>query len=117
MGVTKIVNQAVQVSGRGENKAAAFASALNSVSKKIVKESDDVLVRIEPMDITVLSAIEKEYTERFLFFLFPRKRHAYEVQLNVEVAIRLVDLAEVPFSREESSDPNGVTIPFTTRKI
>lgn len=117
MSATKKTSQIVKVSGKGENKAAAFSSALSSVSKQILKESTDVLLRIEPKDVDILSATEKKYTERFLFFFFPRKRTTYEVELNVEVEISLIDMAEVPFRQVDAQDPNGVSVPFTTKKI
>ncbi|WYJ90094.1 hypothetical protein A5888_001822 [Enterococcus sp. 9E7_DIV0242] len=114
---TKKTSQIVKVSGKGENKAAAFSSALSNVSKQILKESTDVLLRIEPKDVDILSATEKNYTERFLFFFFPRKRTTYEVELNVEVEISMIDMAEVPFRQVDAQDPNGVSVPFTTKKI
>ncbi|MGC6767387.1 DUF4312 family protein [Enterococcus sp. LJL128] len=117
MSATEKTTQIVKVSGKGENKAAAFASALSDVSKKILKESTDVLVRIEPIDIDILSAVEKNYTERFLFFFFPRKRTSYEVELNVEVEISKIAMADVPFQIVDGTDPNGVAVPFTTKKI
>lgn len=117
MSATKKTSQIVKVSGKGENKAAAFASALSNVSKKVLKESTDVLLRIEPKDVEILSAVKKNYTERFLFFFFPRKRTTYEVELSVEVEISLIEMADVPFKQVDAQDPNGVSVPFTTKKI
>ncbi|MCB5954461.1 DUF4312 family protein [Enterococcus sp. CWB-B31] len=117
MGLTKKMSQIVQVTGKGDSKVTAFASALSSVSKKVLKDSEDVLIRIEPTNIAVLFAKEKEYTERFLFFFFPRKRTNYEVELMVEVEISLIEAADIVFTKVDSEDPNGVTIPFTSRKI
>lgn len=48
MDATKRSTQTVIVSGKGNKKNEAFASALNDVSKKVLKETTEVLIRIEP---------------------------------------------------------------------
>ena len=42
----------VRVEGKGENKAAAFSSALSQVQRTVLKSSaNNVLLRIEPQDV------------------------------------------------------------------
>ena len=117
LGITKQQTQVIRVLGEGESQAMAFASALNNVSKNILKDSKDVLIRIEPMDITVIRAVEKKYTERFLFFFFRRTRTSYEVELDVKVSIGLIELDDVSFTPMDVEASNGISIPFTTKKI
>ena len=53
MDATKRSTQTVIVSGKGNKKNEAFASALNDVSKKVLKETTEVLIRIEPKELFV----------------------------------------------------------------
>ncbi len=67
MSVQKTIQQKVIVSGKGETKQHAFASALAEIQNKIMEQSN-VLLRIEPVNMDILKAVENKYTERFLFF-------------------------------------------------
>ena len=113
MSVQKTIQQKVIVSGKGETKQHAFASALAEIQNKIMEQSN-VLLRIEPVNVDILKAVENKYTERFLFFFFPRQRISYEVELSVTVAVKLADIS---FSQQMTEDPNGIAIPFVTKKI
>ena len=106
MDATKRSTQTVIVSGKGNKKNEAFASALNDVSKKVLKETTEVLIRIEP----------KVYTEKFLFFFFPRKRVIYHVELAVEVEIQAIAVEEVDFLTETIKEPNAVVVPFLSKR-
>ena len=59
MDATKRSTQTVIVSGKGNKKNEAFASALNDVSKKVLKETTEVLIRIEPKEVTIRQANEE----------------------------------------------------------
>lgn len=116
MSVQKTVQQKVIVTGKGDSKQHAFAAALAEIQNKLMKQAE-VLLRVEPLKVDVLKAVESNYTERFLFFFFPRQRISYEVELSVTVAVTEVDLAEVPFTQQQTADPNGIALPFLTKKI
>ncbi|MDQ8216523.1 DUF4312 family protein [Enterococcus faecium] len=116
MSVQKTIQQKVTVSGKGETKQHAFASALAEIQNKIMEQSN-VLLRIEPVNVDILKAVENKYTERFLFFFFPRQRISYEVELSVTVAVTEIKLADISFSQQMIEDPNGIAIPFVTKKI
>lgn len=68
-------------------------------------------------NVDILKAVENKYTERFLFFFFPRQRISYEVELSVTVAVTEIKLADISFSQQMTEDPNGIAIPFVTKKI
>ncbi|MCH3669361.1 DUF4312 family protein, partial [Enterococcus faecium] len=91
-------------------------SALAEIQNKIMEQSN-VLLRIEPVNVDILKAVENKYTERFLFFFFPRQRISYEVELSVTVAVTEIKLADISFSQQMTEDPNGIAIPFVTKKI
>ena len=116
MSVQKTTQQKVIVSGKGETKQHAFASALAEIQNKLMA-SAKVLLRIEPINVEVLKAVENKYTERFLFFFFPRQRISYEVELSITVAVTEIKLADISFSQQMTEDPNGIAIPFVTKKI
>ncbi|MGG5316653.1 DUF4312 family protein [Enterococcus sp. AZ072] len=117
MNTTEKKQQIITVNGRGETKAAAFSDALNQVQKQVLKGTSDVILRIEPKSVTVLSAEEQKYTERFLFFFFPRERVNYSVKLDVEVELLMIDMASVPFEPVAQAAPDAVNVPFLSKKV
>lgn len=116
MRVQKTVQQKVVVAGKGATKSHAFAAALAEIQNKLMKQSE-VLLRVEPLNVDVLKAVENKYTERFLFFFFPRQRISYEVELSVTVAVTEISLTEVSFSQQTTEDPHGIALPFLTKKV
>ncbi|MDB1735233.1 DUF4312 family protein [Enterococcus avium] len=106
----------VTVEGEGDSKQHAFASALGQIQKRMMQESE-VILRIEPIEVEVIKAIEKTYKERFLFFFFPRKRTSYHVELEVTVSITTLQVSEVEFTKEMTDDPDGIQIPVISKKI
>lgn len=87
----------VRVTGQGDSKQRAFAIALNQVQKQVFKNTNNVMLRIEPLDISVVSAIEKITTERFLFIFLPRKKTFYDITLDVSVNVTFIDLNDIKF--------------------
>ena len=94
----------VIVTGLGEKKEYAFADALGKVQNLIMKNSNDVLLKIQPEDVRIIEAREVEYTERFLFFFFPRVRYKYEVKMEVFVEIVKINVNEVVFDKTKIAD-------------
>ncbi|WP_085247018.1 DUF4312 family protein [Gilliamella mensalis] len=94
----KTQQMTVKVKGLGDSKQRAFAAALSQVQKEVLKNTHNIMLRIEPIDIQVVSAIEKITTERFLFIFLPRKKAFYEVTLAVSVDVIFIDLSEIEFS-------------------
>ncbi|MGL5525814.1 MAG: DUF4312 family protein, partial [Aeromonas veronii] len=56
----------VTVSGKGTTHQQAFASALSQVQPTLLKDNQQVLLRIEPVDVQVLKAEESVRVEKFL---------------------------------------------------
>jgi uncharacterized protein (TIGR03578 family) len=98
--------QTVRVSGTGPTRERAFAAAVQQVQARVGKETEGICFRVEPLDVTVVSAIEHRWSERFLGVLFPRERQRFELTLKIEVRVVSLDLAAVDFSvREERLTP------------
>lgn len=87
----------VRVEGKGENKAAAFSSALSQVQRTVLKSTKNVLLRIEPQDIKIITAEEKVTKEKFLFFFLSRERKNYYVALDIIVDLTFINTEQVVF--------------------
>ncbi|MGL5523358.1 MAG: DUF4312 family protein, partial [Aeromonas veronii] len=65
----------------------------------LLKDNQQVLLRIEPVDVQVLKAEESVRVEKFLFFFLPRQRREYRVQLEITVQVTSLDVARVTFTQ------------------
>ncbi|MEY8458379.1 DUF4312 family protein [Lactococcus ileimucosae] len=110
------VQRRVVVEGKGNSKKAAFASALNKIQGEIIKNNEDVLLRIEPNDIRVLKAQKREWTEKFFFFFMPRQKEEYQVTLEVLVDLQIIEMATVNFT-ETRQEVQGIKIPIINKVI
>jgi uncharacterized protein (TIGR03578 family) len=88
----------VRVKGHSDSKQRTFSNALSQVQKEVLKNTNNILLRIEPIDIQVVSAIEKIVMERFLFIFLPRKKTFYEITLDVSVNVTFIDLNDIEFT-------------------
>ena len=87
----------VTVQGKGDSKAKAFADALSKVQQQVLRTSQKILLRIEPIDVRVLRAQESVRTEKFLFFFLARERRNYSVELDITVSVTVIDTDKVTF--------------------
>ncbi|MDF7648175.1 MULTISPECIES: DUF4312 family protein [Pantoea] len=88
----------VTVQGKGDSKAKAFADALSKVQQQVLRTSQKILLRIEPIDVRVLRAQESVRTEKFLFFFLARERRNYSVELEITVSVTVIDTDKVEFT-------------------
>jgi uncharacterized protein (TIGR03578 family) len=87
----------VTVQGKGDSKARAFADALSKVQQQVLRTSQKILLRIEPIDVRVLRAQESVRKEKFLFFFLARERRNYSVELDITVSVTVIDTDKVDF--------------------
>ncbi|MDN5680663.1 MAG: DUF4312 family protein [Ewingella sp.] len=87
----------VRVEGKGENKAAAFSAALSQVQRTVLKSTNNILLRIEPQDVKVITAEETVRKEKFLFFFLARERKSYYVVLDITVNMTAIETDKVVF--------------------
>ncbi|MBU5214258.1 DUF4312 family protein [Heyndrickxia oleronia] len=97
----KRLQQTVRVEGKGQSKEHAMANALSKIQKKVNAELNGMIIRIEPMNIEIVSAIEEIYTERFLLFFFPRSRSQFQVVMDVTVDLFLVNIENIDFKKKQ----------------
>lgn len=88
----------VRVKGNGDSKQRAFAAALAQVQREVLKNTSNIILRIEPLDVQVICATEELSTEKFLFFFLARKKTFYELTLDVAIELSFVDMSEITFS-------------------
>lgn len=116
MNVTENITKTLIVSGKGDTKQSAFASALSTIQKQVMEKNEDVMLQITPVSVQVVSAKAQTYTERFLFLFLPRKRSVYRVKLEVTVAITQIKMDQINFLEETINDPQRVALPFLSKK-
>lgn len=109
--------QTVRVSGKGENKIRAISDAMSKIQKQILKNSKEVTLRIEPISVEVCSAKEISYTEKFLFFFFPRQRTSYEIELEIQVELLTIDAEVIPFTQNKEEAAGNGRIPFLSKLL
>lgn len=89
----------LEIKGKGDTKEKAFNDVFSQIKPYIAKKfTEAIVVKIEPVEIEVVSACEKVYTERFLWLFFPRKRTWYDITVSVTVQLKLVELCAVSFT-------------------
>ncbi|MFS7399143.1 DUF4312 family protein [Carnobacterium maltaromaticum] len=108
--------QIVRVEGKAEKKNQAFSNALNQIHGKVLKESDDVILRIEPLHTAIVLAEEESYVEKFLFFFLKRTRVTYKVIMDVEVEISWIPVESVQFVTTHTQGPDYVPTPLFKKK-
>lgn len=108
--VTSKQQQVIRVTGVCEQREKAFADALNQIQRKVIKDSKDVTVRIEPVSIQVVEAKKEISIERFLFLFLPRTKERFTVTLDVKVEITMIEMESIQF--ETIQNQSLVNSPF-----
>lgn len=109
--ITEEKIQTLRLVGTGKNKQQAFASAFSQIQKDLVKDESKVKVRIEPVEVSLVSALQESYTEKFLFFFFPRKRVNYSVTIDVKVKVTDIDISALDFEAKTLPSPDKINLP------
>lgn len=100
--INQTKSQTVRVTGKGETKQKAFASALSQIQKKVIQDESTVTLQITPIKVLPIQLDEATYKEHFLFFFFPRIRKTFTVTIDVEVALNTIDIENLPFHETNS---------------
>ncbi|MCE7537714.1 DUF4312 family protein [Aliivibrio fischeri] len=91
------ITTTVTVSGNGNTKQSAFSSALSNIQKTILKDNEQVILRIEPVDVKLINAEKKERIEKFMFFFLPRNKTTYSVTIDVTVNVTVINIGQLDF--------------------
>ncbi|EIW12556.1 hypothetical protein KCA1_2955 [Lactiplantibacillus pentosus KCA1] len=68
--INQTKSQTVRVTGKGETKQKAFASALSQIQKKVIQDESTVTLQITPIKVLPIQLDEATYKEHFLFSSF-----------------------------------------------
>ncbi|AHD06910.1 DUF4312 family protein [Paenibacillus larvae] len=90
----------LELHGKGNTKEQAFRQIFQQIQPAIKKQISEPPIWIEPLDMQVISAKESSCTERFMGFLFPRKKYTYEVQAKVTVRLCCIEMSKIVFDKE-----------------
>lgn len=88
----------IEVTGVGPTRERAFAEAMAQVQTGVAEAVRGIPIRIEPSEVTVLSASENRRTERFMGLFLPRTRSRFALSLRVTAAVTVFPLADVDFT-------------------
>lgn len=89
----------VVLTGTGDTKENAFASALSKLQSELGKQVGGIFIRIEPLKVNVLEGIENISYERFLFLFWKREVKKYTMKIEVHVRYFSVDVEEYKFTK------------------
>ena len=98
--------ETVRILGVGSSKEQAFSKAFAGIQKEVMNKYGKIMLRLEPVDVNVVSAKERVETEKFFFFFFPRQRSTYEVSLDVVMDVTYLDQEAISF--EETAGDKGL---------
>lgn len=82
-------NLTVQIDGSSKDGLrdavnVAFSRLQSVVNKEL---NNEIMLYMKPVSVNVISKDEEEYTERFLFIFFPRKKIKTAISLSVTVEV------------------------------
>jgi len=89
------------LTGTSETKEGAFNKIFGQIKTSIASHIPELVVRIEPQEVEIISAKETRYTEKFLGFLFPRERTTYEITAQISVRLGVIEVSKISFQQEE----------------
>ncbi|MBD1576496.1 DUF4312 family protein [Vibrio sp. S11_S32] len=89
----------ITLQGQGKNAKEAFINAIGKVQSEILKDNENIILRIEPVNVDVIKSEVKIKKERFLFLFLPRVVETYFITLDVMVDVTLFELDSIDFKQ------------------
>lgn len=85
------------ISGKGDTRDRALSDVFRQVPENVRKQASGTCFRIQPVDLTVTSAVEFRKREKFLGFLFARTRIQFRITARIVVEVSFIDLESIDF--------------------
>lgn len=95
----KELKHTLSLKGTGESKERAFNDVFSQIKPLVARTFSSVILQIEPQDVEIVSAVETSYVEKFLGFLFPRRRVRYDIVVTITVQLRMIDTEKIEFEQ------------------
>lgn len=92
--------ESLRLTGSGDTKEGAFNKIFGQIKHVVARQTSDLVVRIEPVRIEVVSSTESMYKERLFGLFFPRTRTRYDITVDIQVRLGVVDVASIPFQTQ-----------------
>lgn len=96
-----ISERKLRLTGRGAAEDLAFQDVLQQVKAAVLAEYPGVILQIEPLELTVVSAEVCWRTERFLGLFWPRRHKTLQVVVDITVRLRGVDTRGIVYNETE----------------
>lgn len=98
--VYKEMTQTLRLTGTADTKEGAFNKIFGQIKHVVARQTSDLVVRIEPVAVEIVQAKESIYKERLFGLFFPRTRTKYDITVDIQVRLGIVDVANIPFQRQ-----------------
>lgn len=92
--------QTLRISGSGDTKEGAFNKIFSQIKHVVARQTNDLVVRIEPVGLEVISATETVGQERLFGLFFPRKRTRYDITVDMQVRLGVVHVENISFQQQ-----------------
>lgn len=91
----------LELSGVGTTLREALGAVFSQVQDAAGNSDDEVLIHVTPEDMEILDAEEEIHTERFLGFLFPKKKKKVSIKVRIIVKISSISIDEILLRKNE----------------
>ncbi|MED1796220.1 DUF4312 family protein [Brevibacillus nitrificans] len=92
--------QTLRLSGSADTKEGAFNKIFSQIKHVVARQTNDLVVRIEPIGLQVISATETVRQERLFGLFFPRKRTRYDITVDMQVRLGVVQVENISFHQQ-----------------
>ncbi|USG64217.1 DUF4312 family protein [Brevibacillus ruminantium] len=92
--------ETLRLSGSADTKEGAFNKIFGQIKQVVARQTSDLVVRIEPVHMELVSATESIHKERLFGLFFPRTRAKYDITVDIQVRLGVVDVASIPFQKQ-----------------
>lgn len=92
--------QTLRLSGSADTKEGAFNKIFSQIKHVVARQTTDLVVRIEPVGLSVVSATETVKHEKFFGLFFPKKRTQYDITVDIEVRLGIVHVENISFQQQ-----------------
>ena len=91
----------LELSGVGATLREALVVVFSQVQSAAGGSDDQVLIHVTPEEMEIIDAVEEVHTEKFLGFLFPKKKKRISIKVRLTVKISSISIHEILIRKNE----------------
>lgn len=76
----------------GKEKADALGSIFGSLKKQIYKETDGLIIHMEPIDVFIINEEEKTGAQKVIGLMKPKANQSYYVKVRILISLKYIPL-------------------------